>query len=365
MHKSRSHRIKPHCPACGAVTMRVPRLPEDHEAPGHEFQRRFRCCAVACNWQGLLPLQAERDVEDIAHLPSPAWSGEPGPSLAQAAVPPAPPAPPGHWPRWAPAGALLFVGAVVAGSALLANRTSQTDLHAASGRAVPLGESDYGDPLPPSHPLLQRATYQPNGASTTEPGEALTLRQHCAWGRPGGNPYKGTVEQALQAAHLPEDVVRQVAAKVKAGEVTDQLLIDNAGIHGQKHGRQFASRGFAMTYGHTLCVNTRVNFRPGHVEKAALYEVNDASGKRHSVMVPEVCGNVSVLSDRGRRTPAQVLAAGDTLPASTINLGSEVDSDGGRRYALSATPAHSVPEPGTLASVLIGLAALGWFSRRR
>jgi hypothetical protein len=115
-----------------------------------------------------------------------------------------------------------------------------------------------------------------------------------------------------------------------------------------------------MTYGRTLCVNTKVNFRPGHVEKAALYEVNDATGKRHSVMVPEVCGNVSVLSDRGRRTPAQVLAAGGG-----VELGSDVDSDGGRLYAMAAAATHSVPEPGTLLGVLIGLAALGWMSRKR
>jgi hypothetical protein len=363
MHKSRSHRIKPHCPACGAVTMRVPRLPEDLGAPGNEFQRRFRCCAVACNWQGLLPLHAERKVEDLADTSTRHEHADAADTPNGAALPPTATATVTRWPRWAPAGALLFVGAVVAGSALLANKTSQADLRADSGRNVPLGESDYGDPLPPTHPLLLRASLRSANAPAGEAAdsaEGLTLRQHCAWGRPGGNPYKGTVEQALHAAHLPNEVVQQVAAKVKAGEVTDQLLIDNAGIHGQKHGREFSSRGFAMTYGRTLCVNTKVNFRPGHVEKAALYEVNDATGKRHSVMVPEVCGNVSVLSDRGRRTPAQVLAAGGG-----VELGSDVDSDGGRLYAMAAAATHSVPEPGTLLGVLIGLAALGWMSRKR
>lgn len=268
--------------------------------------------------------------------------------------------------HWAPTGALLCLGAVVAGSALLADNANQQDLmRAANGQPVPLGESDYGVPLPAAHPLLLRASLKADAPAAASGEHGLTLRQNCAWGRPGGNPYKGSVEQALNAARLPPEVVAAVASKVKAGQTSDELVISNDGIRGQRLGRDYSPRGFAMTYGHTICLNTRVNFRPGHVERAALYEVNDAQGRRHAVMVPEVCGNVSVLSERGRRAPSNVLAAGDMLPANMALLAGEVASDGGRRFALASSEQNTVPEPGSLPSVLIGLAVLAWRIRRR
>jgi hypothetical protein len=41
-------------------------------------------------------------------------------------------------------------------------------------------------------------------------------------------------------------------------------------------------------------LGTRVNLKPGHVEPARLFEAQDpVSGRVYSVMVPDVCGNVS------------------------------------------------------------------------
>jgi len=81
--------------------------------------------------------------------------------------------------------------------------------------------------------------------------------------------------------------------------------------------------------------------------------------------VPEVCGNVSVLSERGRRAPAGVLAAGDMLPANMAYLADEVAGDGGRKFASASSAENTVPEPGTLPGVLIGLAVMAWRIRRR
>ena len=50
-----------------------------------------------------------------------------------------------------------------------------------------------------------------------------------------------------------------------------------------------------MSFGTTLCLNARVNFAPGHVEAADLFEARDDQGRLHAVMVPDVCGNVTVL----------------------------------------------------------------------
>jgi hypothetical protein len=131
--------------------------------------------------------------------------------------------------------------------------------------------------------------------------EPLKLRRGCAWGTPGRDPYRGTTEQALQAAGLPPEVVSEVAALRLARQPTDHLEIRNESIRALADGRTFDPRSVALTFGHTLCLNSRVNFPRGHVEKAELYEVRDARGRWHSIMVPEVCGNVSVLGARARR----------------------------------------------------------------
>jgi hypothetical protein len=81
-----------------------------------------------------------------------------------------------------------------------------------------------------------------------------------------------------------------------------------------------------MTLGKTVCFGTRVNFQPGHVEVADIYDASDATGANVTVMVPYVCGNVSVLSER----PHCYLHNGD----------------------------HSVPEPAAAASLVAALDAL-------
>jgi len=124
----------------------------------------------------------------------------------------------------------------------------------------------------------------------------LTLRRGCAWGQPGRDPYRGSTEQALAAAGLPPEVVREIAALHLAGRKTDRLEIRTGSIRALGDGRRFDPRSIALSFGRTMCLNSRVNFVAGHAEAADLYEVRDAQGRRHSVMVPDVCGNVSVLA---------------------------------------------------------------------
>jgi hypothetical protein len=144
--------------------------------------------------------------------------------------------------------------------------------------------------------------------------------------------------------------------------------------------REFDPKRVAMTFGRTLCVNTRVNFQPGHVERADLFEATDSLGNNYSVMVPYVCGNVSVLGERAERddeeVPTIVLGAdgqpvmkkGDrVLPAALIGTKTTTTlrgTDGGGGGG-GTTRSAQVPEPGTWASLLTGLAVMGWFVRRR
>jgi hypothetical protein len=267
---------------------------------------------------------------------------------------------------------MAFMLTVVVAAAIAA-ATWYFGLYAGSAAGqVALGESYEGDPLPAAHPLRVSLASSRQGPASAAPGLAsspapLTLRRGCAWGRPGGNPYRGTVEQALVSAALPAEVVQAIAAQVYAGTAVDQLEITNQAIRAQGSGRVFSTHNIAMTYGMTLCVGTRVNFKPGHLERAALYEASDKAGRMYAVMVPAVCGNVSVLGEQASAQKRMAAAGGATAQDLTIRWMPAVLDPPERAQASSAGRSgfQSVPEPGTLGCVLAGLALMGWFWRRR
>ena len=236
----------------------------------------------------------------------------------------------------------------------------------ADAPTVPAGVSDFGRPLPENHPFLQdseraQGIIDSAAAALTTPASSseapLSLRKDCAWGEPGRNPYSGSVRQALKAARLPVEVVTLLERKIRNHETTDRLEIRNDKIPGVQSSAAFEPRAIKMTYGKTLCLNSRVNFKRGHVERADLYEVVDAGGTTYSVMVPYVCGNISVL---GPREHAEM--AHGALPPSRGGGG-----QGSYRSVPFTTPfdGNTVPEPGTWTLMVGGIALLGWLIRPR
>ncbi|MGE5339182.1 MAG: hypothetical protein ACM3PU_15240 [Gemmatimonadota bacterium] len=181
---------------------------------------------------------------------------------------------------------------------------------------VPAGESFDGVNLPE------------DDARLTDNATELSVRRGCVWGTPGRTPYKGTVRQALVAARVPEEVVHKIDLMVERRMISDRLMITRDSIQTTNGKRRFEPNIVAMGFGKTLCFGTRVNFAPGHVELADLYEASDAAGTKFSVMVPYVCRNVSVLAARAERGNGRTNGFG------------------------------TAPEPGTLASVIAALAAL-------
>jgi hypothetical protein len=257
---------------------------------------RYRCTNLGCGWEGVVS--------------KPRFSGFPASAWATRGA-------------WMLAGAVLSVGLLEGGHYLLDRRHGGSRpakaVPALVLPAIPPGESFDGFELPAGDPRQL-----PELAS-------LDFRHSCAWGVPGRKPYKGTLAQVLTGAKLPRKVVDNIERMVERRQVSDRLEISNEGIRSVSGRRSFDTRLVAMGFGNTLCFDTKVHFKPGHVEMADLYEGTDDSGTGYAVMIPYVCGNVSVLAERAEKPS---------------------NGDG-----------YAIPEPSTWTALLAGLAAMAWVLR--
>jgi hypothetical protein len=266
-------------------------------------------------------------------------------------------------------------------------------LLARNARPLPFGVSDFGRPLPANHPFLQQdvdlpwsgvktvAAAKPTSAAATPPAGAVTkpptsaddvplsLREDCAWGEPGRAPYKGTVRQALKAARLPKHVVALLERKIWDRDASDRLEIRNSKIRGLYSDVAFEPWAIKMTFARTLCLNSRVNFKPGHVEGADLYQVTDAHGTIYSVMIPDVCGNVSLLgAPVGRHdNPRDLLAS--KIEQSQKDGTQSAPPTGAQGAQKLGPPAlrsdgNAVPEPEPWTLIVTGVALLRCFTHR-
>ena len=360
------------CPSCERPLARSRRSAAERGLRG---QRRWRCAAEGCGWSGLLPKASAAWAAAVAPGPTP-----PSPAREQRC---------GRthrlqrlvrrFLRFVP----LVVGLLLSGAAaawLL--RPGPLPAVMVGTHVVHRGTHLDGERLPPAHPLH---ALLPAGAMEDEPrgytqgaGQPLRVRRHCAWGLPGRHPYRGSPEQALRTATLSLTVVRQIATDIRAGRRVDRVQIANDGIRAERSGREFDPARVAMTYGMTLCVDTRINFTPGHREVGDLYEAMDDDGRMYAVMVPDVCGNVSVLGQRyvqaaAAPAPASGAAAADPRPWLRLHPDERPrELPLGLRYADRTGPGDEqapggagrpVSTPGTLALSGLALAAL-WLVRQ-
>lgn len=349
MSRDTSQRRRLRCPNCQGKTRHVQRAWVDRlRGLAGIGSARFRCRDQRCGWVALMNPQPD------------GWAPV-GPWLAPLL----------RRSRPALLGLATVAVATVAWAAWQRQQPPPPQFVEIGPRQVARGASYDGDELPADHPMtikvvahLTPALASAPAATVTTPGATavpLAMRRHCAWGQPGRNPYRGSVEQALTTARLPAEVVHQVTADIAARRRQDRVRITHHNIVAERSGRQFDHRHVAMTYGMTLCADTRVNFKAGHVERADLYEALATDGRKFSVMVPDVCGNVSVLAETAAADDA---GAGDGSVKSRLP-DELVYRNGDAQAAQGGAEVQRIPEPGTLACVALGVALAIRLARRK
>jgi hypothetical protein len=138
---------------------------------------------------------------------------------------------------------------------------------------------------------------------------ATAIQPSCSWDRPGINPYRGNVRDALERyADIPD--VDRIALKhrIEQGQADEQVQITRDAIRGQ---REYDPAIHDMHFGAaSVCHDvTRGKWDAARTEAAAVYCVKD-----HCILVPKICGNISRISRRAAPSAGEHQAAQLSAP---------------------------------------------------
>jgi len=154
---------------------------------------------------------------------------------------------------------------------------------------------------------------------------ATTLQPSCSWDRPGVNPYRGNVRDALERyTDIPDADRIALKHRIQDGQADEQVQITRDAIRGEHdYNPEIRDMHFGAA---SVCHQvTRSHWDAARTEPGAVYCVKD-----HCILVPKICGNISRVS----RRPA---APAPAQQAAQLN-GALLDSDPGLADAESTPP---------------------------
>jgi hypothetical protein len=154
------------------------------------------------------------------------------------------------------------------------------------------------------------------------------LQPSCSWDRPGVNPYRGNVRDALERyTDIPDADRIALKHRIEQGQADEQVEITRDAIRGKGDKGEYYPEISDMHFGAaSVCHQvTRSKWDAARVEPGAVYCV-----KSHCILVPKICGNVSRIGRKGAHPVAVVEAKpsgsharsrlGDALPGMELGL---------------------------------------------
>ncbi len=167
------------------------------------------------------------------------------------------------------------------------------------------------------------------------PSWAVTLTQdNCSWNNPGVNPYKGTPSNAIDYyLDIPKESREILKSRIAAYEPDEIVDITKHGIFGNHgYGSDIEEMHFSTN---SVCTNiSRDRWPENMIQKGAVY----CEGK-HCILVPYICGNFSRIRKIEDVRVLPKIPMPEQLP-------------------FQKTDPTPIPEPGSIALILGGLASL-------
>ncbi|MBV8657074.1 MAG: MHFG family PEP-CTERM protein [Burkholderiales bacterium] len=152
---------------------------------------------------------------------------------------------------------------------------------------------------------------------------ASAIQPSCSWDRPGVNPYRGNVRDALERyTDIPDAERIALKHRIQEGQADEQVQITRDAIRGQ---HEYDPAIHDMHFGAaSVCHDvTRSKWAADRIEPGAVYCVKD-----HCILVPKICGNISRVSRRPAAPAAEHQAAQLHAPLLDLDPGlADADRD--------------------------------------